>query len=160
MKSEQDQGTCFELYIPEYQADPQSDQKKDKDGRKRLKSVSRIAIVSSDEEAAENEGNRREEAVTALICTEHPAVLIDKVQKNPELYEMVVADYMIPMMNGIELCEILRRVNPEIRLILTSDQVETDFEWYRNNGMIDRFMTKTEFQEDFQHILQENCKPM
>lgn len=159
VKSEQDQGTCFELYIPEYQADPQSDQKKDKDGRKRLKSVSRIAIVSSDERLRKMKGTARGSRYS-IDLYEHPAVLIDKVQKNPELYEMVVADYMIPMMNGIELCEILRRVNPEIRLILTSDQVETDFEWYRNNGMIDRFMTKTEFQEDFQHILQENCKPM
>lgn len=159
VKSEPDQGTCFELYIPEYQADPESDQKKDKDGRKRLKSVSRIAIVSADEMLRKMKGQARGSRYS-IDLYEHPAVLIDKVQKNPDLYEMVIADYMIPMMNGIELCEILRRVNPEIRLILTSDQVETDFEWYRNNGMIDRFMTKTEFQEDFQHILQENCKPM
>ncbi|WP_432630495.1 ATP-binding protein [Brotaphodocola sp.] len=159
VKSAPDQGTCFELYIPEYQADPESDQKKDKDGRKRLKSVSRIAIVSADEMLRKMKGQARGSRYS-IDLYEHPAVLIDKVQKNPELYEMVIADYMIPMMNGIELCEILRRVNPEIRLILTSDQVETDFEWYRNNGMIDRFMTKTEFQEDFQHILQENCKPM
>ncbi|WP_432628591.1 ATP-binding protein [Brotaphodocola sp.] len=157
VKSEPEQGTCFELYIPEYQADPESDEKKD--GRKRLKAVSRIAIVSSDEMLRKMKGKARGSRYS-IDLYEHPAALIDKVQKTSGLYEMVIADYMLPMMNGIELCEVLRRVNPEIRLILTSDQIETDFEWYRNNGMIDRFMTKTEFQEDFQHILQENCKPM
>lgn len=157
VKSQPEQGTCFELYIPEYQADPESDQKKD--GRKRLKSVSRIAIVSSDENLRKMKGKAKGSRYS-IDLYEHPAVLLDKVQKNPGIYEMVIADYVTPMMNGIELCEVLRRINPEIRLILTSDQLETDFEWYRNNGMIDRFMTKVEFQEDFQHILQENCKPM
>ena len=45
--------------------------------------------------------------------------------------------------------EVIRRINPEIRLILIAEQSGADFEWYLNNGMIDRFMLKEEFAEEF-----------
>ena len=54
----------------------------------------------------------------------------------------MIAEYTLPTMNGIELCEVIRRINPEIRLILIAEQSGPDFEWYLNNGMIDRFMLK------------------
>ena len=56
-------------------------------------------------------------------------------------------------MNGIELCEVIRRINPEIHLILIAEQSGPDFEWYLNNGMIDRFMLKAEFREEFAELL-------
>ena len=41
--------------------------------------------------------------------------------------------------------KVVRRINPEIRLILIAEQRGADFEWYLNNGMIDQFMLKDEF---------------
>ena len=57
-------------------------------------------------------------------------------------------------MNGIELCEVVRRINQEIRLILIAEQGGADFEWYLNNGMIDRFMLKDEFTEEFAEMFE------
>ena len=65
----------------------------------------------------------------------------------------MIAEYTLPTMNGIELCEVIRRINPEIRLILIAEQSGPDFEWYLNNGMIDRFMLKAEFREEFAELL-------
>ena len=66
----------------------------------------------------------------------------------------MIAEYTLPTMNGIELCELIRRINPEIRLILIAEQSGPDFEWYLNNGMIDRFMLKDEFAEEFAEMFE------
>ena len=57
------------------------------------------------------------------------------------------------MMNGIELCEMIRRMNPEICLLLLSEQDGSDVQWYLNNGMIDRFMLKQDFFSEFEEAI-------
>ena len=79
-------------------------------------------------------------------------MVIDRIQKNPSAYNLIIAEYSLPVMNGIELCEAIRRINPETRLILIADQNGADFEWYLNNGMIDRFMLKETFLEEFSEM--------
>ena len=79
----------------------------------------------------------------------HPAALIDRIQKEPDAYDMVITAYRLPTMNGIELCEIIRRLNPGVRLILMAKQGGADYEWYLNNGMIDRFILSSEFEKEF-----------
>lgn len=79
----------------------------------------------------------------------HPAALIDRIQKEPDAYDMVITTYRLPTMNGIELCEIIRRLNPGVRLVLMAKQGGADYEWYLNNGMIDRFILSSEFEKEF-----------
>ncbi len=79
----------------------------------------------------------------------HPAALIDRIQKEPDAYDMVITAYRLPTMNGIELCEIIRRLNPGVRLVLMAKQSGADYEWYLNNGMIDRFILSSEFEKEF-----------
>ncbi len=142
VESKADAGTTFILEIP------QSRSEEEKDSRKRLKQVRKIAIVSREDSAkswkAVSAGSQKTVDLYA-----HPAALIDRIQKNPAAYDMVIAEYTLPTMNGIDLCEVIRRINPEIRLILIAEQSGADFEWYLNNGMIDRFMLKEEFAEEF-----------
>ena len=85
----------------------------------------------------------------AIDFYSHPAALIDRIQKAPDAYDMVITAYRLPTMNGIELCEIIRRLNPGIRLVLMAKQGGADYEWYLNNGMIDRFILSSEFEKEF-----------
>ncbi len=142
VESKADVGTTFILEIP------QSRSEEEKDSRKRLKQVRKIAIVSR-EDSAKSWKAASGKSRKMVDGYAHPAALIDRIQKNPASYDMVIAEYTLPTMNGIELCEIIRRINPEIRLILIAEQSGADFEWYLNNGMIDRFMLKEEFTEEF-----------
>ena len=145
VESKEQEGTTFVLEIP------QSCSEKEQDSRKRLKQVSKIAIVSKDEAMKKWKnvaiGNKK-----TIDLYGHPAVVIDRIQKNPAVYDLIIAEYSLPTMNGIELCEVIRRINPEIRLILVAEQNGADFEWYLNNGMIDRFLLKEEFQEEFSEM--------
>ena len=142
VESQIGQGTAFLLEIP------RSNPEDEKNMRKRLKTVSRIVIVSTDERMKKwknsSLGGKR-----TVDFYGHPAAVIDRIQKNPEAYGMVIADYTLPTLNGIELCEVLRRIHSEIRLVLVAEQSGADFEWYLNNGIIDRFLLKGEFCEVF-----------
>lgn len=142
VESKADAGTTFILEIP------QSRSEEEKDSRKRLKQIRKIAIVSR-EESAKTWKNVSAGSQKMVDIYAHPSALINRIQKNPAAYDLVIAEYTLPTMNGIDLCEVIRRIHPEIRLILIAEQSGADFEWYLNNGMIDRFMLKEEFAEEF-----------
>ena len=147
VESKAGEGTTFVIEIP------QSGPEVEADGRKRLKHVQKIAIVSGEESAKTWKAAASHSRKTVDLYA-HPAALIDRVQKDPSAYDLLIAEYTLPTMNGIELCEVVRRINPEIRLILIAEQGGADFEWYLNNGMIDRFMLKDEFAEEFAEMFE------
>ncbi len=147
VESKAGEGTTFILEIPQNSAEVEDD------GRKRLKHVQKIAIVSSEESAKTWKAAISHSQKTVDLYA-HPAALIDRVQKDSSAYDLLIAEYTLPTMNGIELCEVVRRINPEIRLILIAEQRGANFEWYLNNGMIDRFMLKDEFAEEFAEMFE------
>ncbi len=136
------QGSRFILDIPQSRSETAGD------GRKRLHQVKKIAIVSGRIRKTAFPKTRK-----TLAFFVHPAALIDQFRKNPSAYDLVIAEYTLPTMNGIDLCEVVRRINPETRLILISEQNGADFEWYLNNGMIDRFMLTADFEREFPDML-------
>ncbi len=138
VESKPNQGSTFILDIPQ---SPSADAE---DSRKRLHPVEKIAIVSEKKRKDSFPKNKRQ-----LDAYVHPAALINQFRKNPRAYDLVIAEYTLPTMNGIDLCEVIRRINPEIRLILIAEQNSADFEWYLNNGMIDRFMLTADFEKEF-----------
>ena len=135
------EGTCFIMEIPLCEEG-------DADSPKRLKPISRIAFVVREDRQKTWKAVVRSSEKT-IDFYGHPAALIDRIQKTPAAYELVIAEYTLPTMNGIELCEVIRRLNPEIRLILLVKQGGADYEWYLNNGMIDRFILASDFEKEF-----------
>lgn len=115
---------------------------------KEQKAISKIAFVVR-EERQKTWRSLVRSSEKAIDFYGHPAALIDRIQKEPASYDMVITAYQLPTMNGIELCEIIRRLNPSIRLVLVAKQGGADYEWYLNNGMIDRFILASEFEKEF-----------
>ena len=164
------EGTCFSMEIPlceegdaEENACPASDHgvegnKGDAEGKtsaigsayssKGQKAISKIAFVVR-EERQKTWRSLARLSEKAIDFYGHPAALIDRIQKDTGAYDMVITAYQLPTMNGIELCEIIRRLNPGVRLVLVAKQGGADYEWYLNNGMIDRFILASEFEKEF-----------
>ena len=118
------------------------------DSEKQLKRTSKIAFVVL-EDQQKTWKTLVHSSEKAIDFYGHPAALIDRIQKDPAAYDMVITGYKLPTMNGIELCEIIRRLNPGVRLVLLAKQGGADYEWYLNNGMIDRFILSSEFEKEF-----------
>lgn len=164
------EGTCFSMEIPlceeedgEENVRPASNHgvegnKGDADGKtsaignayssKGQKAISKIAFVVREERQKTWKSLVRSPE-KAIDFYGHPAALIDRIQKDPAAYDMVITTYQLPTMNGIELCEIIRRLSPGVRLVLVAKQGGADYEWYLNNGMIDRFILASEFEKEF-----------
>lgn len=68
---------------------PQSCSETEKDSRKRLKQVRRIAIVSREASEKNWKGLSAEKQKTVDLYV-HPAALIDRIQKNLDAYELLV----------------------------------------------------------------------
>ena len=135
------EGTCFTMEIPLCEDGAA-------DSAKQLKRTSKIAFVVREERQKTWKSLVRA-SEKAIDFYGHPAALIDRIQKEPDAYDMVITAYRLPTMNGIELCEIIRRLNPDVRLVLMAKQGGADYEWYLNNGMIDRFILSSEFEKEF-----------
>lgn len=164
------EGTCFSMEIPlceeedgEENARPASDRGADGNrgdavgkpsatgsaySSKGQKAISKIAFVVREERQKTWKSLARS-SEKVIDFYGHPAALIDRIQKEPAAYDMVITAYQLPTMNGIELCEIIRRLSPSIRLVLVAKQGGADYEWYLNNGMIDRFILASEFEKEF-----------
>ena len=164
------EGTCFSMEIPlceegdgEEDARPASDRGVDGNtgipagqpsatgnaySSKGQKAIAKIAFVVREERQKRWRSLVRS-SEKSIDFYGHPAALIDRIQKDPAAYDMVITTYQLATMNGIELCEIIRRLNPGVRLVLVAKQGGADYEWYLNNGMIDRFILASDFEKEF-----------
>ena len=74
----------------------------------------------------------------AVIALEH---FID----NKDNYALVISDFRMPNLNGLELLKKVKKLNPTVRTILVSAyEVENNdvFQQYMKEGIIDSFMEK------------------
>lgn len=138
LESEVGKGTKFSIWLPEIQ--PCLKQETEQSERRYRKIVlvdDDLELLSAMEKYLVREGHQ-------VKCFDHPARALAWIQKKNNGYDVIITDYSMPSMNGLELASFLRRHMPQLRIILMSGQEEESFTWYRNNGMIDGFILKSE----------------
>lgn len=138
LKSKPGFGTEFLLYFPV----------KEKEEPDRLLHIRNIAIVSSGEEMMQKvKGWNREHGKYRITLFLSAAALISSLEKDKNSFDMVLSEYQLTEMTGIELLEIVHRLNDKIRRILCTKEKAGDMEWYVNNGIVDRILPLSEFEE-------------
>jgi DNA-binding NtrC family response regulator len=66
-------------------------------------------------------------------------------KKNKKNYRLVIADWRMPNLNGLELLKKIKKLNPNVRTILISAyEVENEplFQRFLKEGIIDKFIQK------------------
>jgi CheY-like chemotaxis protein len=116
--SQPGEGTVFHLYFPAHAgpaAEPAAEEGPVPRGH-----GERILYVD-DEEVLARLGSQtltalgyRVEAVT------QPALAIENVKSDPSRFALVITDYTMPEMNGLQLAHELRRIRPDLILLLTT----------------------------------------
>jgi CheY-like chemotaxis protein len=56
-------------------------------------------------------------------CFLSPVAALSAFEKNPETYELVISDFDMPGMNGIQLCGCFRRISPGVKTILATGTI-------------------------------------
>lgn len=133
---------------------------KERTGQDRMKAhkkkkQQKIVIVDDDETILDSMSALLRQNGYAVECYNHPAAVISKIQNKKDYCDTILTDYSMPSMNGIELAELIRKLNPEIHLILMSGMEDVRFEWYLKNRIIDQFILKTELAEKLPEVIEE-----
>lgn len=141
VNSQQGAGTVFTLFFPEMSR--QSNQKPH--------GIRRLIYIDHDKHFIDEllqkmkmEGSNHkllQNGIEIFFATEELRFL-SQLQKSPKCCDIIVASYSLSNMNGIEYLEIIRKINPEICLILASGSNDADLQWYVNNRIIDRIVMK------------------
>ena len=70
-----------------------------------------------------------------------PLVALEHFQNNQKNYTCVISDYRMPGLNGVELLNKVKQINPEVRSILMT-AFEIDDELFNTCNCIDKFLQK------------------
>lgn len=157
-------GSCFLLFFPEVsqeKAKEKAQETREKTIVKKYKiksNICRIVVVDDEPEILKS----LEKMAQSLGCScevfQHPATVISKIQKHPDYCDLILTDYSMPYMNGVELCELVRKLNPRIRLVLMSGTEDVRFNWYLKNAFIDAFILKADLSKRFPQVVNHHAE--
>lgn len=136
--SQEGVGTTFFLYFPSVE------EQEALEVRPLIRQTDRVVVVDDDPEVLKSLGAFLKSRRLKTECYDHPAAVLSKLQNKKDYCDVLITDYAMPSMNGLELAEIVRKLNPDIRLILISGMTDIRFDWYLKNGFIDEFILKSE----------------
>ena len=141
IESELGKGTVFYLYFPLV------DQQKETEPRVKPKKSKRMIVVDDDPEVRKGLEAKLKRQYRWVKCFSHPAAVLAKLQNHKDYCDCILTDYDMPSINGLEFAELVRKLNPEIQLILMSGMDREAFGWYLKNGFIDEFILKSDLVE-------------
>ncbi len=64
--------------------------------------------------------------VKELVVAENGVDGVEKFKQNPDI-DLIVTDINMPKMGGLEMCEAIQEINPEIPIVITSAHNDPDF---------------------------------
>lgn len=146
VESSPGQGTSFSMYFP------LTDARTDTVSHGSSDEIRRLVIVDDDPALLKSLEAMLKHAPFKVECCDHPAMVLSKLQKNHNYCDVLLTDYSMPYMNGLELAEIVRKLNPSIRILLMSGSENTNFDWYLKNEFIDSFIIKSELPEKIKEL--------
>lgn len=145
-------GTTFILSFPLRSPSGTKNEKQERKG------FNRLIVVDDDRELLKALSAMLKESPIKAEYYDHPAAVLSLLQQGKDEVDMILTDYQMPSINGLELAAMVRRLNPQIHLVLMSGLDSGQFDWYLKNGMIDEFIPKTELAGRLMEMLEEQIE--
>jgi len=142
-------GSTFRLYFA------RSEGGQDREGEPGLGRPGRVMVVDDDRQMLAALKRKLKSAGISGEFFDHPAAALSKLQNHKSCCDIILTDYSMPSMNGLEFAELVRRLDPSIRIILISGAEDGRFQWYLKNGIIDQFLLKTDIEGRLMGLLSQ-----
>ena len=143
-------GTRFDILFPVFQI--QEEEKRTSD----LHTFAQysVLILDDDEKVGEALGRTLRKHCKKLKCFSRPEAALGEIKKHMDQWDLILIDYTMPVMNGLEFSGILRSLGYRGRIFLVSGNLSQDVQWYQDNGIIDGFLEKPVTLSESEKVLQ------
>ena len=144
-------GTRFDILFPVFQI--QEEEKRTSD----LHTFAQysVLILDDDEKVGEALGRTLRKHCKKLKCFSRPEAALGEIKKHMDQWDLILTDYTMPVMNGLEFSGILRSLGYRGRIFLVSGNLSQDVQWYQDNGIIDGFLEKPVTLSEIEKVLQK-----
>jgi CheY-like chemotaxis protein len=116
VSSTRGEGTTFEIYLPEIESgDVQKDQSSEPEKDKEL-----ILLVDDEEMIINSTSKILERLGFDVVIKSSSTEALETFQEEPEKFDLVITDQVMPNMTGTQLAEKLLSIRPDIPVILCS----------------------------------------
>jgi two-component system cell cycle sensor histidine kinase/response regulator CckA len=92
-----------------------------------------------------------------------PSEAVEMIRAQPHQFDLIISDFSMPQMNGIQLAEEIKRINPAIPIILLtgfgSDISKKQIKSNVINGIVTKPISKNELAIVIRKVLDENPSP-
>ena len=68
-----------------------------------------------------------ETLVSKVTAVENGRIGLETFQESPDDYNLIITDINMPKLNGLEMCEEIRKINPNIPIVITSAHSDENF---------------------------------
>ena len=137
VESEEGKGTAFIMRFPAFETREKlfgcSEQKKGK--------AQKILCVCRSEKALEPWKEWLDSFGSGIEYTSHEAAVVARLQKDIGFCDMLITENELETMSGIDLAQIVKRVNPAVRVCLLTQEKSERQQWYLGNGILDEIRT-------------------
>jgi two-component system cell cycle sensor histidine kinase/response regulator CckA len=92
-----------------------------------------------------------------------PSEALEMIRAQPRQFDLIISDFSMPQMNGIQLAEEIKRINPGIPIILlTGYNFDIPKKLIKSNvinGIVTKPISKNELAIVIRKVLDENPSP-
>jgi len=119
-------------------------------GRRSAKLARIRALVVDDERAVVKllESMLREMGVTQIYSAKNGAEALDFLGSCPELVNLVICDWNMPLMSGIQLLQQIRTVDPKMRFVMVTGRATADAVMEAKSLHVTAYLRKPFSQEE------------
>ncbi|MCD6246445.1 response regulator, partial [candidate division WOR-3 bacterium] len=132
VRSKLNKGTTFEIAIPEFKSfsenNPSISDRKKKEMRK-------ILLVDDDENSLDVITNMLKTLGYDVETADSAYNGLNLYKNNSDRYDLVIADYILPGMNGFEMLKDIQEINPALKAIIVSGYIN-DTSFLDNNEFV------------------------
>jgi signal transduction histidine kinase/ActR/RegA family two-component response regulator len=140
VNSKKGEGSRFDVYIPK--TDKKQVENDEFEEHENLKGSEKILVVDNDKAIAEMlETGLKDLGYKASSMTDGMDILrkFDYVKDN---FQVIITDFSMPEINGIQIAKKIKRNKPEIKVVLITAHSEDPLEEYIQNKTIDDYLIK------------------